>query len=94
MRVYFFQHWTFPSIDYININNICLKRKYHKNGVNLEIQKECGKECDEENGKIIDYCLRCNGKIKFEKYKVIIDNKCGGISSDHYPIYIEGYFKN
>ena len=29
----------------------------------------------------------------FELYKVVNDyNICGGISSDHYPIYIEGYF--
>ena len=91
-----FHHWTFPSIGYSkNINGICLKRKHHKNGISLNIQKECGKECDEERGKIIDYCFRCNDKIFFEKYQVITDyNACGGISSDHYPIFIEGYFLN
>ena len=34
-------------------------------------------------------------KSFFEKYQVITDyNACGGISSDHYPIFIEGYFLN
>ena len=37
--------------------------------------------------------FRCNNKIFFEKYKVITDYaSCGGISSDHYPIYAEGLF--
>lgn len=87
-------HWTFPSIGYIKkIYDLCLKRKTHKNGLKLSEQEYCGSECDEENGSIIDYCFRCNNKICFEKYKVISDYKeCGGISSDHYPIYIEGYF--
>ena len=91
-----FKHWTFPSIGYHkNIYDFCLKRKLHTNGIKLDCQKCCGKECDEERGKIIDYCFRCNNKIQFEKYKVITDYKaCGGISSDHYPIYIEGYFLN
>ena len=67
----------------------------HKNGKKLNEQKNCGAECDEENGKIIDYCFRSNNKIFFNKYKVITDiEACGGISSDHYPIYIEGCFVN
>ena len=91
-----FKHWTFPSIGYHkNIYDFCLKRKLHTNGIKLDCQKNCGKECDEERGNIIDYCFRCNNKVHFEKYKVITDYKaCGGISSDHYPIYIEGYFLN
>ena len=89
-----FQHWTFPSIGYQkNIYNFCLKRKKHKNGIDLNFQKDCGQECDEERGSVIDYIFRCNDKIFFEKYKVITDySACGGISSDHYPIYVEGLF--
>ena len=89
-----FQNWTYPSLDYKkNIYKSCLKRKKHKNGINLNLQKDCNKECDEERGKVIDYIFRCNNKIFFEKYKVITDYAaCGGISSDHYPIYAEGLF--
>ena len=69
------------------------ERGFHKNGNKIKEQKYCDKNCDEERGKIIDYCFRCNDKIKFSKYQVITDYQlCGGISSDHYPIYIEGYF--
>ena len=91
-----FQHWTFPSIGYIKkVYNFCLKRKEHKNGNTIETQKYCDKECDEERGNVIDYCFRCNNKVFFEKYKVITDYEaCGGISSDHYPIYVEGLFLN
>lgn len=91
-----FRHWTFPAIGYRkNIYDFCLSRKCHTNGVNLKCQKNCGKECDEERGNIIDYCLRCNNMVFFDKYKVVTDyESCGGISSDHYPIYIEGYFLN
>ena len=91
-----FHHWTFPSIGYNQNNyNTCLNRKMHKNGKKLDEQKDCVAECDEENGSIIDYCFRSNNKICFSKYKVITDvEACGGISSDHYPIYIEGYFVN
>ena len=86
--------WTFPAIDYTkNVYDQCTKRGKHKNGVDVKLQKYCDRYCDEEHGKIIDYCLRCNNKIMFELYKVVNDyNICGGISSDHYPIYIEGYF--
>ena len=89
-----FRHWTFPAIGYgKNVYKNCVDRKAHKNGRKLEIQECCGPECDGEHGKIIDYCLRCNDKLKFKKYKVVTDyNACGGISSDHYPIYIEGHF--
>jgi endonuclease/exonuclease/phosphatase family metal-dependent hydrolase len=89
-----FHHWTFPAVGYSkNVYKNCEERKAHKNGRKLEMQQCCGPECDEEHGKIIDYCLRGNDKLKFKKYKVVIDYKaCGGISSDHYPIYIEGYF--
>ena len=89
-----FNFWTFPSIDYIrNVYDFCKKRGVHKNGKKIEEQKYCDKYCDEERGSIIDYCFRCNNKIKFSKYKVITDYQiCGGISSDHYPIYVEGYF--
>jgi len=89
-----FRFWTYPSIGYNNsIYKNCLDRKRHNNGRSLETQNSCGPECDAEHGKIIDYCLRCNDKIYFEKYQVITDcQSCGGISSDHYPIYIEGYF--
>jgi len=88
--------WTFPSIGYHQkVYGSCLKRKKHKNGINLDDQKFCESECDEENGKIIDFCFRSNDKICFHKYKVITDYEaCGGISSDHYPIYIEGSFIN
>ena len=88
--------WTFPSIGYHKkIYDSCLKRRKHKNGINLDDQKFCESECDEENGKIIDFCFRSNNKICFQKYKVITDYEaCGGISSDHYPIYIEGSFIN
>ena len=91
-----FQHWTYPSIGYKKkVYDFCLKRKKHKNGNNITTQKDCGKECDEERGNVIDYCFRCNNKVLFEKYKVITDYEaCGGISSDHYPIYIEGLFLN
>ena len=86
--------WTFPAIDYIKeVYVFCKKRGMHKNGKKLNEQKYCDKFCDEERGDIIDYCFRCNDKIKFSKYQVVTDYKiCGGISSDHYPIYIEGYF--
>lgn len=89
-----FNFWTFPAIDYMrNVNEICKRRGFHKNGTKIKEQKYCDKNCDEERGNIIDYCFRCNNKIKFTKYKVITDySLCGGISSDHYPIYIEGYF--
>ena len=89
-----FNCWTFPAIDYMrNINEKCKERGFHKNGNKIKEQKYCDKNCDEERGKIIDYCFRCNEKIKFSKYQVITDYQlCGGISSDHYPIYIEGYF--
>ena len=89
-----FSFWTFPAIDYSNnVYQNCTKRKTHKNGRKLEMQECCGSECDKEHGKVIDYCLRCNDKLKFNKYKVVTDYKaCGGISSDHYPIYIEGEF--
>ena len=91
---YSFKHWTYPAIGYHNgVYNNCLKRKAHKNGRNLEMQNCCGGECDGEHGSIIDYCFKCNNKIAFEKYQVVTDYQaCGGISSDHYPIYIEGYF--
>ena len=91
-----FRHWTYPAIGYINnIYKKCLDRKRHNSGRNLEAQHCCGPECDAEHGKVIDFCLRCNDKIYFEKYQVITDCiSCGGISSDHYPIYIEGYFIN
>ena len=91
-----FQLWTYPSIGYIrNIYGSFLKRNMHKNGKNLIEQKYYRKECDEEIGEIIDYCFRCNYKVFFEKYKVVTDyEKCGGISSDHYPIYIEAFFIN
>ena len=87
-------HWTFPSIGYHhNVNDNCIKRHMHKNGRTLEMQAFCGGECDGEYGKIIDYCFKCNNKLSFEKYQVVTDYEaCGGISSDHYPIYIEGYF--
>ena len=89
-----FNFWTFPSIDYHRkIYDLCKKRGYHKNGKDIKEQKDCDKNCDEERGSIIDYCFRCNDKIKFSKYQVVTDYQiCGGISSDHYPIYIEGYF--
>ena len=89
-----FRYWTFPAIGYQkNIYNNCLKRHMHKNGRLLEYQECCGPECDGEHARIIDYCLRANNKVYFQKYQVITDYKaCGGISSDHYPIYIEGYF--
>ena len=89
-----FHHWTFPAIGYgKNVYQNCVTRKTHKNGRSLEMQQCCGPECDKEHGKIIDYCLRCKDRLKFKKYKVVTDyNACGGISSDHYPIYIEGYF--
>ena len=91
-----FRHWTFPAIGYLKNNyDFCLQRNFHSNGVNLQSQQNCGKECDEERGAVIDYCFRCNNNVYFEKYKVITDYEpCGGISSDHYPIYIEGYFLN
>jgi endonuclease/exonuclease/phosphatase family metal-dependent hydrolase len=90
-----FRFWTFPSIAYSNVYQNCTKRKAHKNGRKLEEQDCCGEECDKEHGKVIDYCLRCNDKLRFEKYKVVTDYQaCGGISSDHYPIYIEGYLNN
>ena len=86
--------WTFPAIDYHrDIYDSCKKRGFHKNGTKIYEQKYCDKNCDEERSNIIDYCFRCNDKIKFTKYKVINDySLCGGISSDHYPIYIEGIF--
>ena len=91
-----FRFWTFPSIDYKNnVYQNCVKRKTHKNGRKLEEQNCCTNECDGEHGIVIDYCLRCNDKLHFKKYQVVTDYKaCGGISSDHYPIYIEGYFNN
>ena len=86
--------WTFPSIDYHrDVYDVCKKRGFHKGGNKVGEQKYCNEKCDEENCSIIDYCLRSNDKIKFSKYKVINEYQlCGGISSDHYPIYIEGYF--
>ena len=68
-------------------------RHMHNNGKLLKYQECCGAECDRELGKIIDYCLRGNDKIHFGKDKVVTDYQtCGGISRDHYPLYIEGYF--
>ena len=89
-----FNFWTFPAIDYIrNVNETCKGRGFHKNGNKIKEQKYCDKNCDEERGKVIDYCFRSNNKIKFTKYQVVNDYQlCGGISSDHYPIYIEGIF--
>jgi endonuclease/exonuclease/phosphatase family metal-dependent hydrolase len=88
------KHWTFPSIGYHNnVYNNCIKRRKHKDGRQLELETCCGEECDGEHGAIIDYCFKCNNKLFFEKYQVVTDYQaCGGISSDHYPIYIEGYF--
>ncbi len=88
-----FKNWTYPAIGSQNtIYKNCLKRHKHKNGRFLEHQECCGPECDGEHGKIIDYCLRGNDKVYFEKYKVVTDYQaCGGISSDHYPLYVEGY---
>ena len=89
-----FRYWTYPAIGYQKtVYKNCLNRHMHNNGRLLEYQECCGAECDGEHGKIIDYCLRGNNKIYFEKYKVVTDYQaCGGISSDHYPLYIEGYF--
>ena len=89
-----FNFWTFPAIDYHkDVYEFCKKRGFHKNGIKTSEQKYCDKDCDKECSDIIDYCFRCNDKIKFSKYKVINDYAlCGGISSDHYPIYIEGFF--
>ncbi|MCQ2819410.1 MAG: hypothetical protein MJ252_19280, partial [archaeon] len=60
----------------------------------LEEQTDCVKECDEENGQIIDYCLKLdNGKTSFMRYKVVDDgDKDNIIASDHYSIYITGVF--
>ena len=89
-----FKHWTFPAIGYQNcVYKNCKDRKMHKNGRRLDVQACCGGECDGEHGSIIDYCFKCNKKLFFTKYQVVTDYQaCGGISSDHYPIYIEGYF--
>ena len=89
-----FRHWTFPAIGYnSNVYSNCLKRKTHKNGRKLEMQNCCCGECDGEHGSVIDYCFKCNNKVSFQKYQVVTDYQaCGGISSDHYPIYIEGNF--
>ena len=66
--------WTFPSIGYHKkIYDSCLKRRKHKNGINLDDQKFCESECDEENGKIIDFCFRSNNKICFQKLTFFFD---------------------
>ena len=88
-------HNTFRQIGYYkDVYATCKKRGYHTNKKNLTEQVFCDGECDAENGKVIDYCLRVNiSNMKFTKYMVLTDfNISGGISSDHYPIYSEGYF--
>ena len=89
-----FTFWTFPAIDYHRkVYEHCKKRGFHQNKIKISDQKYCDQNCDKEVSNIIDYCFRCNDKIKFTKYQVVNDYAlCGGISSDHYPIYIEGYF--
>ena len=87
------RHWTYPAIDYKSeIGRICKGRGYHKNHVSIDKQKYCDKYCDEERGIVIDYILRApTNKMYFNKYEVMTDyNICGGVSSDHYPVYAEG----
>ena len=88
-------HWTFPTIGYMKeIFGKCKKRGKHFNNKDIKEQKFCDENCDKENGVVIDYCFKINnGKINFTKYIVLTDYEaCGGISSDHYPIYLEGVF--
>lgn len=91
------KHWTYPTIDYINnIFGTCKKRGYHYIGVSINKQKYCDKYCDEENSKTIDFILkRSISPIIFTKYEAMTDiTVSNGISSDHYPIYVEGQFSS
>ena len=66
-----FRYWEHLASGYQKaVNKNCLIRHMLNNGRFLLYQECYGDECDEEHGKIIDYCLRGINKIFLKNIKL------------------------